>query len=508
MERAEWETIKALFEAALERPIEARASFLAKNCSDEAVRLQVEKLLFDHEAAGSFLDESILDLKALPSDIFNQFDGNELSSKLVGEPASSQRSGRDFMIGRRVGAYQIDRLIGAGGMASVYLASRADAAYQKQVAIKIVRSESASDEILDRFRNERQTLASLDHSNIVKLLDGGSTEQRFPFLVMDYVEGQPIDIFCDGRTLSVEQRLGLFCKVCAAVQHAHDHQVIHRDLKPGNILVTDNGTPKLLDFGIAKVLNPSPWSNSVLTQTATRRMTPAYASPEQTRGEVITQASDVYSLGVVLYELLTGHRPYHLKHTGAADFERAICEEEPESPSTAISRVETTTKSDGTTVTITPETVSKSRGLEPGQLRSRLRGDLDNVVLMALQKEPSARYASAEDLAEDIRRHLQHLPVTARPSTPGYRALKFIARHRSEAAAVSLMTVVMLSVIAYASRKTYRAEENARALLSLPSRGRRSIAVLGFENVSGNRGTAWLSPALSEMLTTELAAGQ
>jgi len=508
---SDWEKIKTLFEAALEQPAAERTAFLAKSCADEAVRLQVEKLLLDHEAAGSFLEDSMLDQQAaLSIELLSQADLDQPNFGLNAELASLQRLQMDSLIGQRVGAYQIDRLIGYGGMASVYAASRADAAFQKQVAVKIVRSGSESDEILNRFRNERQTLAGLDHPNIVRLLDGGSTENGLPYLVMEFVEGSAIDGYCDAQALSIEGRLRLFCKVCDAVEYAHQHLVIHRDLKPANILVTADGMPMLLDFGIAKVLDLKPLTPAMCaTETNTRRMTLAYASPEQVRGESVTTATDIYSLGVVLFELLTGHRPYKLRQPTPAEIERAICEEEPEKLSTAIDRVEVTTNADGTTgTTITPELVSRTREGEPEKLRRRLTGDLDNIALMALQKERGRRYASAGELARDLQRHLDHQPVKARRSTLGYRVLKFIARHRSEVAAVLLMTVVMLSGISYTSWKAYQAEENARAQLNLPSKGRRSIAVLGFKNVSGNPDTAWLSTALSEMLTTELMAGQ
>jgi serine/threonine protein kinase/tetratricopeptide (TPR) repeat protein len=476
-----WEKIKDLFSDAQRRNPTERCAFLQEACKDdESLRREVDSLLAaaEGEAAHPFSDA-----------------------------ASSDRSrAEDAMIGRRVGAYKIIRRIGRGGMATVYLASRDDEQYEKQVAIKILLPELESDELLRRFRNERQTLAKLDHPNIVKLLDGGSTEEGLPYLVMDYVEGSPIDVYCDSHRLPTEGRLRLFCQVCAAVGCAHLNLVVHRDLKPSNILITNDGTPKLLDFGISKVLRPS--NGSVVTQTLTRRMTPAYASPEQVRGETVTPATDIYSLGVVLYELLTGHRPYRLKQSTPAEVERAICEQEPEKPSTAVNRVETEALPDGTIVSRTPETVSALRESQPEKLRRRLSGDLDNIVLMALKKEPQRRYLSVEEFAKDTQRHLQHLPVKARPRTWVYRTFKFVRRHGTEVVAAAVVMVVMLTAIGYTSREQRRAEAKAQAQLTIQrSKGRRSIAVLGFKNVSARADTAWLSTALSEMLTTELSAG-
>ncbi len=412
----------------------------------------------------------------------------------------------DATIGRRVGAYKIVQRIGRGGMATVYLASRADEQYEKQVAIKILLPELDSDDLLRRFRNERQTLAKLDHPNIVKLLDGGSTDEGLPYLVMDYVQGVPIDKYCDNHKLSTEERLRLFCQVGAAVQCAHQNLIVHRDLKPSNILITEDGSPKLLDFGISKVLQPH--NGSSVTQTLTRRMTPAYASPEQVKGEPVTPATDIYSLGVVLYELLTGHRPYKLKQQTPAEVERAICEQEPEKPSTAVNRVETEDLPDGTTFSKTPEVVSASREGQREKLRRRLSGDLDNVVLMALQKEPERRYVSVGEFSQDIQRHLQHEPVKARRSTLAYRSSKFVRRHKTEVIAATMMTIMLLAAVGYVFWEERRATERARAeLASRRSRGRRSVAVLGFRNLSARADTAWLSTALSEMLTTELSAG-
>jgi serine/threonine protein kinase/tetratricopeptide (TPR) repeat protein len=474
-----WQRIKDLFTDVQEHQPTDRTAYLTAACGgDEALLKEIESLL----AAAA---------------------GEEAMANTAKSPV------KDPLVGRRIGAYKVERQIGSGGMASVYLACRADEEYQKQVAVKILRPELDSGELLRRFRIERQTLATLDHPNIVKLLDGGSTEDGLPFIVMDYVDGTPIDAYCDSHALSIEDRLRLFREVCAGVECAHQNFVIHRDLKPSNILVTADGTPKLLDFGIAKVLSP-PDSDQpqAITQTLARRMTPAYASPEQIKGNAVTTATDIYSLGVVLYELLTGHRPYKLKQSTPAELERAICEEEPENPSTAVDRVESTTTSDGTTVTKTPDLVSRARESQPEKLRRRLRGDLDNIVLMALQKEASRRYGSVGALSEDIHRHLDHLPVRARPSTWAYRSTKFVNRHRTGVLTGALLVLVALGGAVFVRWEEKRAAEKARAEAGgehMP--GRRSAAVLGFKNLSARPDTSWVSTALSEMLTTELAAG-
>jgi serine/threonine protein kinase len=443
-----WDRAKQLFEAALELDPSRRASFLAENCREEGLRLHVEKLLTNYQEAGSFLDDPVLNPSISPPNAPAEIRTEEASHP---RPQSADLpttatgvEAEDPMVGRQCGAYKIVRRIGQGGMGAVFLAVRADDEYRKQVAIKLVPPGLDSGELLSRFRNERQTLAGLDHPNIVKLLDGGSTPEGVPFLVMDYVEGSLIDEYCDQHKLSIDDRLHLFCKVCDAVQYAHHELVVHRDLKPSNILVTVDGIPKLLDFGIAKMLNPNPSAPSLLrTHTGTRCMTPAYASPEQMRGKSVSPATDVYSLGVVLYELLTGHRPYRLRQHTPAEIERAICEQEPEIPSTVISRVETDTSSDGRPITTTPESVSQTREGQPDKLRRRLRGDLDNIVLKALQKEPQRRYDSVEEFSQDLGRHLQHLPVKARPSTLAYRASKFVQRRKIEVSAAAIVLLVL-----------------------------------------------------------------
>jgi serine/threonine protein kinase len=305
-----WQQVRDLLDKAISLSDADRTAFLNSACSgDSELRVEVESLLNSHRQAGSvFLETPAADLKAA-----------------VMSPRSSR-------VGSRVGVYRLLELIGLGGMGEVYRASRADGQYDKEVAIKFVRVGFDSGSVLERFRHERQVLASLDHPNIARLLDGGTTEEGIPYLVMELIEGTPIDEYCDTHKLTVSERLSLFMQVCSAVQYAHQRLVIHRDIKPGNILVTEEGIPKLLDFGIAKILDPASTSESTLANP----MTPEYASPEQIRGEPITTATDVYSLGVVLYRLLTGRSPYprdiHIPH----ELARAICEFQPERPSTIV----------------------------------------------------------------------------------------------------------------------------------------------------------------------------
>ncbi len=482
MDASRWERLKQLLDSALEKEPSERGAFLKEACAgDEPLRQEVESLLAAYQEAGVTVTGSI----RIPS---------------VFQNATVQR----VVPHHRIGPYQVLHPVGSGGMATVYLAVRADDEYRKCVAIKVIQPDIANQELLRRFRNERQTLAALDHPNIVRLLDGGTTEEGMPYLVMDYVEGTPIDAYCDGHKLATEERLRLFLAVCSAVSYAHQRLVIHRDLKPGNILVTSDGTPKLLDFGIAKLLNPEALATLVLTQTGVRPMTLAYASPEQVRGEPLTNATDVYSLGVVLYELLTGHRPHQIRGSALLNIERAICEEEPAKPSTAVTKIEEQTRADGTTTALTPEEVSRTREGDPKKLRDRLQGDLDAIVMTALRKEPQRRYASVYEFSEDIRRHLEQLPVKARSSTFGYRGAKFVRRHW-EMAAATLMFVLLLAVALGWYATTHSRAGNYRLA---PVKGRRSIAVLGFKNLSGKTEEAWLSTALSEMLTTELTAGE
>lgn len=349
-----------------------------------------------------------------------------------------------------IGSYQIVRRMGQGGMGSVYLGIRADKEYRKHVAIKIIRKGMDSDEIVSRFRRERQILAALDHPNIAKLLDGGTTGEGVPYFVMEYIQGTPLTDYCDSHKLVTKERLQLFRTVCSAVQFAHQNLIVHRDLKPGNILVTADGIPKLLDFGIAKLLNPDVFQEDLPpTATEIRIMTPEYASPEQVKGEPITTASDIYSLGVILYELLAGRRPYAFKNRDHLAIYRIVCEQEPEKPSTSAARK------------VDPDTnrLSALRASTPEKLRKQLSGDLDNIILMALRKEPQRRYASAEALSEDIRRYMEGHPIQARKATWSYRTSKYFQRHKTGVAAAALVFLSLAAVAFTATLQSIRIAE-------------------------------------------------
>ena len=399
-----WQRIDELLSQAREHPAGDRSAFLAEACRGEpALRREVEALLaFDQHPA--FLDQPAFSVHADDPDLE-----------------------------RRIGPYLILRLLGRGGMGAVYLAARQDD-YRRQVALKLVKRGMDSDEIVRRFENERQILADLDHPHVARLLDGGTTADGRPYFVMEYVDGEPIDRYCDRRKLSTRERLRLFRQVCSAVHLSHQNLVVHRDLKPGNILVTrDGGVPKLLDFGIAKLLEPELAARTLATMPGHRPMTLRYASPEQARGDLVTTASDTYSLGVLLYRLLTGHHPTDLEDLDSHSTQeilRRICEHEPRKPSTAVRSHKKIHDGEETVVDLTPESVSRTRDGDPRKLRRRLAGDLDAIVLKALRKEPKARYGSVEQFSEDVRRHLDGLPVTARKGTFTYRAGKFVRRNR------------------------------------------------------------------------------
>ncbi len=424
MKNHRWREIERIFDETLEQPEPDRAAFLAAACADDdTLRYEVESLLAAHQQANGFL--------------------------VASKPAASISSSTTMSAQQRLGPYQLLRELAQGGMGVVWLAARADDQYRQQVAIKLIKAGASNADIAHRLRHERQILAGLNHPNIARLLDGGTTDSGQPYLVMEYIEGVPIDEYCQHQNLSVTARLKLFRQVCAAVQYAHQNLVIHRDLKPANILVTADGTPKLLDFGIAKLLQPN-LADSFNTQSGMHPMTPAYASPEQIRGESLTTASDVYSLGVVLYELLTGRSPYQLKEKTFGELSKAICEQEPTRPSAAVTRGEPSNDERPTSAIRNPQSVIRN-----------LKGDLDSIVLMALRKEPPARYSSVEQFSADILRYLDGLPTLARKGTFAYRAVKYVRRHKVPVAAAALIALSLLSGIGATSRQAQiaRAEQ-------------------------------------------------
>lgn len=434
MEPARWERVKAVFQEAFEREPTERAALLDAACAgDPEVREDVERLLRAHAGAAGPLDRP----PAVAVDAMEADGGGALP------PAS------------RIGPYRLVRELGRGGMGTVYLAERDEPGLRRTVAVKVVRRGMDSAFVVSRFRTERQILAALEHPGIARLYDGGTTDDGLPYFVMEYVEGEDLLSYCDGRRLPIATRLELFLRVCEAVQYAHQSLVVHRDLKPSNVLVTAAGDPKLLDFGIAKLLSPQVGEEGAEeTASVIRLMTPDYASPEQVRGERVTTASDAYSLGVILYELLCGHRPYRVKRGEPAEIERAIFEQELDPPSSALARTEKVTARDGKgTVRITPAEVSARRQAAPGKLRRRLHGDLDNVVLKALRRDQAERYATAAELGEDIRRHLEGFPVRARPARRAYRAAKFLRRHRTGVAATSAVVLSLLIGLGVAVRQ-------------------------------------------------------
>jgi serine/threonine-protein kinase len=401
MEPERWQRIDELFHAAVACEPPNRAAYLEGSCDGDLwLRKEIESLLLADERAD--LDKA----PTFPDAVW-----------------LLERDGP--FAGRHIGPYRVIREIGSGGMGTVYLATRDDKTFEKQVAIKLIPSGRDTAEIVQRFRNERQILASLDHPNITRVLDGGTTDDGLPYVVMEYIDGEPIDQYCARHGSGMVERLHLFQSVCAAVQYAHQRLVIHRDIKPGNVLVTKDGVARLLDFGIAKLLDSQrSYEGDLVAVTGARFLTPLYASPEQVRGGPITTATDVYSLGVLLYQLLTGQRPYRSIRSSSpvspAAIERAICEEEAEKPSLVAELLR----------------------------RQSLQGDLDNIVLMALRKEPHRRYVSAAQFSEDISRYLNNLPVIARQSTRGDRLRKFARRNRTGVIAAGLVLFTLTGGLA------------------------------------------------------------
>ena len=477
-----WRRIEQLLDAALDLPPAERDAFLSDACGGDAVlRLEVQSLLDASERSAEFLERPVA----------------ELAAPLVGQLTPRA------MAPLRVGPYRVIREIGRGGMGAVYLAERDDGEFRQAVALKLIRGglhDAELDErIVRRFREERQILASLQHPRIARLVDGGITG-GLPWFAMEHVDGSAIDRYCDDHRLGIDARLRLFCDVCEAVHFAHQSLVVHRDLKPSNILVTAVGAVKLLDFGIAKVVAETTGTSTAdggsgLTRTGERLLTPAYASPEQIRGRPISPATDVYSLGVLLYLLLTGRLPFNSAGGGVHDLERAILEEEPTRPSVAVTRE---VAARGPRAALTPAAASAARATTPGGLCRSLRGDLDAIVLHAMRKEPEQRYAGADRLAADVRRYLEHRPVAARGTVPGYRVRSFVRRHRVSVTAVAAGMVVGAAVIP----ALLRVARSGAA----PNAAAGAAPVLAIGRIVDHReaGAAPLDP-LTDMLATNLA---
>jgi len=439
----QWSEIQRQLEVVFSLTIAERRTFLQSiGAKDDELRRELESLL-----AGEADDPDFMNTPAL---------------SLLENPSPESESVQNSMVGRILGVYRITGQLGVGGMGEVYLAVRADGNYDQQVAVKIVRSGLGGEFSSSRFRNERQILAKLVHSNIAKILDGGTTEGGLPYLVMELIDGVPITEYCDRNRLSIEERLRLFRIVCSAVHYAHQHLVVHRDIKPSNIIVSSDGTPKLLDFGIAKMLSPdSPAENA--TMTGVWAMTPEYASPEQLRGEPITTATDVYSLGLILYELLTGQRAHRFSRRIPHEMARVVLESEPAKPSAAVFR-EKVGQNDLAEKPVTETILSAAcelRGFSSARkLHRRLAGDADNIVLKALRKETSQRYASADQLSEDIRRHLDGRPIKASKGTTAYRVRKYVVRHKVGVASAAIIFLTLVTVILITLREARIARQN------------------------------------------------
>jgi len=424
-----WKQVQALFEAALEVPESERRALVASRCGGDAeLALEVLGLLAADAENPDYLDGMAAGLADMIRDTSGDDDG-------------ANGSVDDVLVGTQLDRYTIESKLARGGMGAVYLARRSDGVYDEQVAIKVIRRGMDSEQVVDRFRVERQILASLRHPNIANLLDGGITADGRPYLVMEYVDGRPIDQYCNEENVDLTTRLTLMRTVCAAVQHAHNNLVVHRDLKPSNILVTGDGTVKLMDFGIAKILASddaqSPVDAAPETMPGLQVLTPGYAAPEQISGEPITTATDVFGLGIVLYQLLTGARPFGKTGATAQEIAKETCETDPARPSRLVEA---------------PCPVP----------RRRLAGDLDNICLMALRREPERRYPSPGQLADDLARHQDGDPVAARPATLKYRTTKLMSRYRRAFGALAAVLVVSIALVSFYTARLAHERDRAR----------------------------------------------
>jgi serine/threonine protein kinase/Flp pilus assembly protein TadD len=467
LDRELWRKAEELFIQCADLSQTQARAFLDAACSDAELREAVESLLRG-DTQGNAIEEA------------------------VGRTASSLADAqRDRRIGAQVGVYTVTSRIAEGGMGAVYLASRSDQQFEQQVAIKFLTSTLVTDELRMRFMAERQILANLNHINIAKLFDGGETEDGVPYLVLEYIDGVPLDEYCAVNRLTIDERLSLFLQICSSVEYAHGHLIVHRDIKPSNILVGADGVPKLLDFGIAKILDAQNLpAGAALTMDGSRLLTPRHASPEQILGEQITTASDVYSLGLLLYELLCGRFPYDLdKTTRASEVENTIVRADPLAPSNQVRPAADI------------DAVCRERRTVRAKLQHKLRGDLDTIVLTALRKEPESRYSSAREFADDLRRAIEHRPILARPPTLPYLASRVWRRHRTAAIGIIATILVTLVGIAATTVGFFKAREAERiAVAESRNAAATSDFLVGLFRASDPEETAGNESSVSDIL--------
>ena len=512
-----WQQIEAILHSALDIESSAeRERFIADACfGDDELRAAVERLIAADADAGSFIESPAWTDSGMLGTVLKSSFKNALGKPPFDENENSSADADD-LIGKKIGVFELEKELGRGGMGAVFLAARADGEFRQRVAVKLIKRGMDTDFIVKRFRHERQILAALNHPNIAALIDGGTTPDGLPYFVMEYVEGEPLYRFCDERKLSTTERLRLFGRLCDAVEAAHQLKVVHRDLKPSNVLVKADGTPKLLDFGIAKILDTDLASATLEpTATAMRLMTPEYACPEQVSGFPVTFASDIYSLGVVLYELLTGHRPYRFKSRAPHEIARVICEEEPMRPSTGITREDNLLPTAaGKSVTLSD--VYLSRGAQDIEsLQKEISGEIEKVILKCLRKNPDERYRRAAELAEDIARFLSGEPIRAETLIPGVESKNtetfsaaeqgdFFRNVKYKFGLAIISAILILGALAFVfvlnSEKTGSQIESQ----SQPD-SKRSVAILPFKNETSNAENDFLCDGLSESLINRLS---
>ena len=442
MDSKRWKRINNIVDTALELEDEERTTYIEQECGGDAeLKSQVTELLesIEKSETENFLEDAADFPQKLAADLADEDSASPLD-------ASS-------LTGQQIGNYRIVELIDHGGMGSVYLAERADESYEQRVALKVLRRGMNTPENIERFRRERQILAKLDHPNIAKLLDGGVTEAGLPYLVMEYVEGTPLHEYCNEECLTVDQRLELFRTICRATQHAHANAIIHRDLKPSNILVRADGTVKILDFGIAKLLEPQDTGSTLYeTRPGARLLTLGYAAPEQLEGPKVTTAVDTYTLGILLYELISGLHPFDLEGKGLSEIEQIIRTELPQSPSAKFRDLDEEKQRE----------IAQQRNTTPSRLTGELEGDLDAIALKALRKEPEERYYSAEQFISDLKKRRKNQPVLARDDTFSYKTRKFFKRHQTGLTWVAVTLLVITAVAAYYTVQLSQQRDRAR----------------------------------------------